>query len=224
MIEESETYDGGACDAAVISLVGSAFDEGRRGRAAQEILARGRQLRRRKRAMPALAALGVVAASVSLTAALSGRSGTGTRDAGSGHFVTVNGAAVNVDEAGFSIHTDAKSGEVTVTLRQLFDESELQVLLAKAGVPTAFHDITLPAGTPVTPHAACTWTGARVLDPASVISNLHRTEAVITIYPSKMPAGSVLGLIYTTSEEDKSETTSVGTTLLSGQPTGCVAP
>ncbi|MFC1403429.1 MULTISPECIES: hypothetical protein [Streptacidiphilus] len=224
MIEEFEEHDGGVSEAALIGLVGSAFDEGRRGREVQDVLARGRALRRRRRAMPALGALGVAAASVSLVVALTGPNGAGsTAGAGSGQSLTADGAVVNVDEAGFSVHTDAKTGEVTVTLHQLFDESELQALLAKAGVPTAFHNTTLPAGTPVSPHAACTWTGAQVLHPGDVISSPRQdgNDAVITIDPSKMPARSVLGLAYATIGQGNTAARAIRTTLLSGEPTGC---
>ena len=226
MIEEFEKHDGGVSDVALIGLVGSAFDEGRLGRETQDVLTRGRTLRWRKRAVPALGALGLVAASASLAVALTGPSGAAhTTDAGSGHSLTANGTVVNVDEAGFSIHTDAKTGEVTVTLHQLFNEAELKALLAKAGVPAAFHNTTQPASTPITPDAACTWTGAQVLDPGSAISEPHPdgNDVVITIYPSKMPAGSVLGVIYDTVGMGTTAAHSVGTTLLSGEPTGCTA-
>ena len=228
MIEEFEPGDGDAADAALIGMVGSAFGEDRQGRAAGDVLARGRQLRRRKRAVPALGALGIVAA-VSLGVTLTGPSSTAntanTSDAGSGHTLTAQGDVVNVDEAGFSIHTDAKTGEVTVTVRQLFDETELQALLAKAGVPTAIHNVALPAGTPVAAAPACAWTGARTLDSGSVISlpHLDGSESVITISPAKMPAGSVLGLLYSTIGSGQADARMMQTTLLSGEPTGCVA-
>lgn len=64
---------------ALISLVGSAFDEGRAGHEKQDVLARGRQLRRRKRAMPGFGALGVVAFSAGLALTLTGPAGRAAR-------------------------------------------------------------------------------------------------------------------------------------------------
>ena len=196
-------------------LVGTAFADVRLDGDARAVISRGRTLRRRRRTIPALATAGILAASLSLAAT--------TRSSPGAHALDYHGTVVNVDEAGFSIHTDATTGEVTVTLRQLFDETELQALLTKAGVRTAVHNTTLPAGTPVTPHSACTWTGARVLDRGDVIGSPHQdgNETVITIYPSKMPAGSVLGLAYGTIGAGDTAAKSVRATLLSGEPTGC---
>ena len=198
-----------------LEQVATAFADVHLSRGADEVISRGRTLRRRRKAIPALATAGILAASLSLAAVTQSSPGT--------HTLGYHGAVVNVDEAGFSIHTDAKTGEVTVTLRQLFNEAEVKALLAKAGVPTAFRNTTLPASAPATPYSACTWTGARALNPGSVISNPHQDgdDVVITIYPSKMPAGSVLGLIYGTLGEGESAGHSLGTTLLSGEPTGC---
>jgi hypothetical protein len=140
MIGHFEAHDGAVTDEALIGLLGGAFDEGRRGRAADQVLARGRRLRRRKRAAPALGAFGVVADSAGLALALTGPSASaGPAGAGSGHALSSNGTVVNVDEASFSVHTDAKTGVVTVTLRQMFDEGELEAVLAKAGVRAIFN-------------------------------------------------------------------------------------
>jgi hypothetical protein len=142
------------------------------------------------------------------------------------HALGYNGAVVNVDEAGFSIHTNVQTGGITVTLRQLFNESQVKALLAKAGVRATFHDTTQPISAPATPYGACTWTGARTLDPGTAISEPYKTgsDVVIEIYPSKLPSGSVLGLLYgTIIGSGKAVGHSVGWTLLSGEPTGCVA-
>ena len=202
-----------------LELVGTAFADVHLEGDAHDVISRGRALRRRRKAVPVLATAGILAASLSLAAVTQ----SSPSSAGS-HALGYSGAIVNVDEAGFSIHTDAKTGEVTVTLRQLFNEAEVKALLAKAGVRTAFRNTTLPASAPATPYSACTWTGAHALNPGSVISNPHQdgNDMVVTIYPSKMPAGSVLGLIYGTLGEGESAGHSLGTTLLSGEPTGCV--
>ncbi|MBR7838428.1 hypothetical protein KDL01_34490 [Actinospica durhamensis] len=232
MIEEFEQHEGGAADAALISLVGSAFDEGRRGREAPDVLARGRTLRRRKRAVPALGALGVVAVSASLALALIGQNGAGALpQAGSTHSLTSQGTSVNVDNAAFSVHTDAKTGKVMVTFWQLGDQSELEQILAKAGVRTVFHSttVTLPPGTiDVGPHlpGLCTWLGATELDTSSVLTRpTSASDNSFTIDPSKMPSGSVLAFKFEhlVDRTGKSYGTYIGPELLSNQPTGCAS-
>jgi hypothetical protein len=229
MIEDFEQYDDGNSDTALIGLVGSAFDEGRRGRDAQDVLARGRALRRRRRAMPALVALGVVAASASLAVVLTGPSGAAnTTAAGAGHSLTANGTVVNVDNAAFSVHTDTTTGKVTVTLKQSVDEGELQPILAKAGIRTYFYTGTVTQH----PHQAvpllsCTWLGATPLDsPDATTSVIYPTSAspdtTITIDPSKMPSGSVLAFTFEYIANDRGAAV-VGMQMLSGEPTGCIA-
>ena len=227
MIEEFEQHEGGASDAALISLVGSAFDEGRRGREASDVLARGRRLRRRKRAVPALGALGVVAVSASLAIALTGPNGARTTpEAGSGHSLTSRGTTVNVDNAAFSVHTDAKTGKVTLTFRQLADESELEQILAKAGIRAAFHTATetLPPHTINNPSVPlCTWLGARHLDTLSVLTATPASANSFTIDPSKMPSGSVLAFNFenVVDTNGKPDGAYIGPQLLSNEPTGC---
>jgi hypothetical protein len=227
MIQQFEQHDDASSDTALISLVGSAFDEGRRGRDAHDVLARGRTLRRRKRAMPALAALGVVAASAGFAAALTGPSSTAnTTNAQAGHSLTTNGTAVNVDNAAFSVHTDTKTGKVTVTLKQFIDESELQPILAEAGIRSYFYTGTVTQR----PHQAvpllqCTWTGATPLNsPGGTFSVIHPTagspDTTITIDPSKMPSGSVLAFTFENIANDPGPAM-VSTGLLSHEPTGC---
>jgi hypothetical protein len=226
MIEEFDKQDGGVSDAALIGLVGSAFDEGHRGREAQAVLARGRRLRRRKRAVPALGALGVLAASASLAVALAGPSGAAnTTDAGSGHSPTGDGAVVNVDNAAFSIHTDTKTGKVTVTIRQYIDEGELKQVLAKAGIRTVFDSVTVSQSNyKVSPVQACTWTGATPVPNSSDVVTVTLTEPhTVTIDPSKMPSGSVLAFLYEHIVIAGAGANGVATQLLSGEPTGCTA-
>ena len=203
-----------------LDLVGTAFADVHLDGDARDVISRGRTLRRRRKAVPALATAGIVAASLSLAVVTQS-----SPPAAGSHALGYHGAVVNVDEAGFSIHTDAKTGEVTVSLSRLFNESEVKALLAEAGVPAVFHNITQPANTPATPREACTWTGAHTLDPGTAISSpyMDGSDVIIAIYPSKMPAGSVLGLLYDTFGSGKAAAHSVGWTLLSGEPTGCVA-
>jgi hypothetical protein len=204
-----------------LDLVGKAFADVRLDGDARDVISRGRTLRRRRKAVPALATAGIVAAALSLAAVTQSSPAPA-----SSHALGYNGAVVNVDEAGFSIHTDVKTGAVTVTFRQIFNESQVRALLAKAGVPAAFFNATQPISAPITPQGPCTWTGAQKLDPGSAISAplpQRGSDTAITVYPSKMPAGSVLGLLYDTIGSGNAAGHSVGWTLLSGQPTGCVA-
>jgi len=217
MSEQFEQQGGGITDEALIGLVGTAFDEGRRGHEASDVLARGRQLRRRKRAVPALGALGVVAACAGLGLALAGPSTPASpAGASSGHALTSNGTVVNVDNASFSVHTNAKTGIVTVTFRQLFDEDEVKVILAEAGVRAVF-------------NPRCAGPGIKYLTiPPGGGNGISGGEtqdggAVIIIDPSKMPRGSVLEFIYSPSPLTPSKV-NVGFGLLSGEPTGACAP
>jgi hypothetical protein len=230
MIEEfgNGKHDGGVSDTALIGLVGSAFDEGRRGREAPDVMARGRALRRRKRAVPALGALGIVAVAASLAVALSGPSGAGsTTNAGAAHShsLTADGTAVNVDNAAFSVHTDAKTGNVTVTIRQFIDEGELKQALAKAGIRTVFDSVTVhPNSSGAVPAQPCTWTGATPVpavsaDDVPVLPGKHDT---IVIDRSKLPSGSVLAILYEHTA-NVANGTSVGVQLFSSAPTGCTA-
>ena len=217
-----------------LDLVGTAFADVHLEGDARDVISRGRTLRRRRKAVPALATAGILAASLSLAVV--------TQSSPSTHTLGYHGAVVNVDEAGFSIHTDARTGAVTVTVSQLFNEAEMKALLAEAGVPAVFNSSTLPSGTTmwwdesglpttalpkgaaVEPAMLCTWTGVSTLDSGNVIVNqrpVHDGDTIFTIYPSKMPAGAVLGLRYVTTADHKGS--GISTTLLSGQPTGCVA-
>jgi hypothetical protein len=132
---------------------------------------------------------------------------------------------VNVDEAGFSIHTDAKTGEVTVTLRQLFNEAEVKALLAKAGVPTAFHNSTLPASAPARLRCCARGRG-RAHRSGSVISKPHFEAARRGHHDLPVEDARRLRprhLIYVTiGTGDAVGHSGREPTLLSGEPTGCV--
>lgn len=206
-------------DGPVLDLVGTAFADVHLDRDASDVIGRGRRSRRRRRAMPALATAGILAVSLSLAAM--------TQDsASSEHNLGYNGAVVNVDEAGFSVHTDAKTDDVTVSITdELFNAKLLRETLAKAGIPAIVRvDTTAPA---------CSWQGAKALDPSKVISTRFNsdTESVVTvIHPNAMPPGSVVGFeIYAgggaiSIDGSRSKLRlgkTVGMALLSNMPTGC---
>jgi len=206
MSEESgDGCGGGVAEAAVISLVSSAFEEGRRGSDTRDVIARGRQLRRRKRVMPALGALGAVGAATTLAVVLAGSSNGAA------------GTALNVDNVAFSVHTDAASGKVTVTIRQMFDENELKAILAKAGVRAYFASQTPDASGTV--RWFCSWPGTRNLNEKDVLSSTSKSQTFV-IDPSKMPSGSVLAFDY----HPIGKRAAVTAQLLSGEPSGCGAP
>ena len=214
-----------------LDLVGTAFADLRLDGDARDVIARGRTLRRRRKTVPALATAGILAASLSLAAITQpSQSSAGT------HALGYNGSVVNVDEAGFSVHTDAANGTVTVDIKQLFNASELRTVLAKAGIPAAFHDLTTTNHELTTTKDAasnslpCDWTGATRL-PADQADQVYgipvgHGPAVFTIHPAKMPAGSVLAFAYARMTSPNGAQTlamEVAPALLSGEPTGCVA-
>lgn len=202
----------------VFGLVESAFADVHLDRAAPDVVARGRQLRRRKRVVPALGAFGVFAVSAGLALALTGPGNPArAATASSGHALNVSGSEVNVDNASFSVHTNAKTGLVTVTVRQLWDEDYFKQVLAEAGVRAIF-------------DAPCTnEPGIKELNPFGVfVATLakpvdgRRPVATYTIDPAKMPSGSVFSFEYLPGTNAANTVFGIG--LLSSAPTGhCAA-
>lgn len=210
MVEQCEAHDGGITDEALIGLLGNAFDEGGCGRAASDVLARGRRLRRRKRALPAL---GVVAVSAGPALALTGPgTSAGPADASSGHALTSRGTVMNVDEASFSVHTDAKTGDIAITFHQLFhDEDGLKKTLAEAGVPVVVNSLC----------GKLDITDRKVLSAVFVSRVTHTGDLAVTVDPSKMPSGSVLE--FDVPPGPYLPYTAVGFGLLSAEPSGACA-
>ncbi|HTJ67041.1 MAG TPA: hypothetical protein VL551_05880 [Actinospica sp.] len=193
-------------DQDVYDEVGAAFADIRLGRDADAVIRRGRTLRRRRQARPALAIAGVLAVSLGV-ATMTAQSHSSSRT-----------ALVNVDEAAFSVHTDASSGVVTITIRELADENRLKSVLADAGVPAVFHEERIPED--IMDIRFCTWTGASVIDPGKVLTHQSAgADAVFTIVPSAMPRGSVLAFNFATHTAAGHVTSAA---LLSNTPTGCV--
>jgi hypothetical protein len=202
-------------DRNVYDEVGSAYADVHLERDAEDVIRRGRTFRRRRRTMPALAAASALAFSLSIAAV------TAQTHASS------SATLVNVDEAAFSIHTDAQSGVVTLTIRELFDESQLKQLLAEAGIPAVFHagpmKETDDGRKTIVDAGGCAWVGATLLNPGKVLlQTIASTPDVFTIDPSAMPRGSVLGFDFL-SMPGKHGVVGVGATLLSTTPTGCGA-
>ncbi|HET9170802.1 MAG TPA: hypothetical protein VFN97_15300 [Actinospica sp.] len=191
--------------------VGAAFADVRLDRGPDDVIRRGRTLRRRRRAMPALAAAGVLAFSLSL-AAVTVHSHSSSR-----------AALVNVDEAAFSVHTDASSGVVTITIREFFDENEFKQILARAGITAVFHDenvIVTKADGGELVSGMCDWVGAkRVTTAGEMTYGTENGVMALRITPSRMPHGSVLAFVYDTPNIGPRF---IGPELLSNTPTGCV--
>lgn len=111
-------------DSDILELVEGSLGDVHMRRPLDQITARGRGLRRRRRSVASAAAVGVLGASLAVALPLSGTSGQA---------VTAQSQGVNVDLAAWSVHTNADS-TVTLTLRQLQNTDQLQQVLARAGL------------------------------------------------------------------------------------------
>ena len=192
-------------DQDVYDEVGSAFTDVHLERDAEDVIKRGRTLRRRRRTMPALAAACVLAFSLTVAAVTlqSHRSAAV--------------AVVNVDEAAFSIHTDAQSGVVTLTMRQFMDASVVKKLLAEAGIPAVIYSEH------VNPHGIiwpCNWAGASVIDSGKVIVHVKSpSDAVFEINRNAMPRGSVVAFDFLSIAMPNGTMNAAAAQLLSSAPT-----
>jgi hypothetical protein len=168
-----------------LGALGTAFADVRLDRGADKVMARGRALRRRKQAVPALAVAGIAAVSLSL--ALATQPGGGAP----GKALAYNGATVNVSNAAFSVQTDAKTGIITVTERELFDPKQMQAVLAKAGVRT---DIEIKEFTPEPTDTG----GVIGVAVAGVVSQqkIPGGGIITKINPALIPAGTAMYFAY----------------------------
>ena len=192
-------------DQDVYDEVGSAYADVHLERDTEDVIRRGRTLRRRRRTVPALAAAGVLAFSLSVAAVT-------VQTHRSAHV-----AVVNVDEAEFSIHTDAHSGIVTLTMRQFMDASVVTKLLAEAGIPAVIYSEH------VAPHGIiwpCNWAGARVIDSDKVIVHVASpSDAVFEINRNAMPRGSVVAFDFLSIIMPNGTMNAASAQLLSAAPT-----
>jgi hypothetical protein len=132
--------------------------------------------------------------------------------------------------AGFTVHTDSKSGKVTVTVAQNFNQGELKQILAQSGIRAYFSTTVLPAqpgqAVPIVSAVPCTWVGAGLDHSTGINSVMSVTpgspDTNITIDPSKMPSGSVLAFAFEYLGDVHHEV-GLTETLLAGEPTGCIA-
>lgn len=201
-------------DQDVYDQVGMAFADLGLDRDAEDVIKRGRALRRRRRAMPALAAAGVLAFSLGLAAVTQTQSPTRSSSE----------TIVNVDEAAFSVHTDASSGVVTITVRSFFDENEFKRILARAGIAAVFHEETVTVtkvNGGLRDSGMCHWVGATRVETAGEMTYGGAANGVMAlrIIPSRIPHGAVLAFTY---EDLSNGLRLISPELFSATPTGCV--
>ena len=207
-------------DVDLVGLLERSVGEVHLDRGPEGIVSRGRSLNRRKRTVPALATVGILAVSLGLAATT--QHGGQIRQAEQARQTpATRSSGLNVQNAAYAVHTDAKTGEVTVTLASLADPSALQDALKNAGIPLALvvND---------SPNVDCRWVGAKQVPfPDGVVStptadaNGHLANvATITFNPAKMLEGEVLAAIET---EVHGEIGATSISVLSNWPTGCAA-
>ncbi|MBR7831710.1 hypothetical protein KDL01_00470 [Actinospica durhamensis] len=208
-------------DRVLVGVLERSVGEVRFDRETQGIVSRGRTLSRRRRAVPALATAGVVAASLSF-AVTTTQHGKQTQQAQARQTPSQHpgSGVLNVENASFTVHTDVTTGVVTVKLSLLADPSQLQALLKKAGIPLDIVNKELP-------ESNCVWTGAKAVGiPSGVVGGptvdakgYLTAASTITFDPAKMPKGDVLGVVEII---HNGETAGSAVTGLSNWPTGCV--
>ncbi|MBR7832678.1 hypothetical protein KDL01_05370 [Actinospica durhamensis] len=209
-------------DQDIYDEVGAAFDHVHApGDGAEAVLARGRVLRRRRRAMPAVAAACVVAAALGLGLTMTGGTGSSTVAAPT---VRASVVPINVDTASYSVHTDPKTGYVTISLWRQGGADELRKVLADGGIASYFYFATV---TPVPGKLSCTWIGGKEENSRSAFVSVEMDATSITVDPAKMPPGSAVvfqSLQFTPSATGPGYSgvaESGRFALLSAEPTGC---
>ena len=177
-------------DATMIAIVGNSLAGVHMDTSLGDVTARGRKLRHRRTAATGLATAGVMAVAALAVALPS--SGGGTATAQARQTITV-AQGVNVDNAAWSVHTNADS-TVTVTLRQVMDTDQLQQILVKAGVRARVQLVHNGL-------AGCDAVmkdlpqSGQVFNYRTASSPAHQDISVVTIKPSAMPAGSYVSIV-----------------------------
>ena len=168
----------------VLGLVDSSVGELRMQRPLDDITARGRGLRRRRRAITGAAVAGTLAASLAVAVPLAS---TGTNGDGT---LSAHGQVVNVDMAGWSVHTNANS-TVTVTLHQLFgDTTALRAVLHQAGINAIVREIKHNDPSIGCAIRAKQLSSYKAFSPVKALGDLS-----YVIAPAAMPSGSVLEIL-----------------------------
>jgi hypothetical protein len=171
----------------------------------EQVVARGRSIRRRRNAFSALATLGVVATG-SLAVALTAGGDT---------------ADVDVQLASWSVNTN-KDQTVTVTVRELSDPEKLTEVMRSAGVRAKVQFVQIPATSKNIGCYKLAGPGVRPLDSDKVLSGGvdANGDVSMTVTPTAMPEGSVLSFVVFGRGEGQDLGTSM--TLFDNQPGTCV--
>ncbi|HEU5353286.1 MAG TPA: hypothetical protein VFU65_02440 [Actinocrinis sp.] len=168
--------------AEVFEAVGDSLSAVSMDRPLEAITARGQGLRRRRRALNGVAVAGVLGVSLAMALPLSGASG--------GQRLSANGHPVNVDMAGWSVHTNANS-TVTVTVRQVFDDpAALRTVLHNAGIHAIVREIK-----PGDPSMGCAIASKPISDYDAFSLASTPGELRFIVNPAAMPPGSVLEIL-----------------------------
>jgi len=212
-------------DEEVLEAVEGALSAVSMQRPIESITTRGRGLRKRRRALSGAAMAGALGVSVAVALPFS--------DAGGGQRLAANGHQVNVDMAGWSVHTTADA-TVTVTVRQqLFgDPRKLQSVLTDAGVHALVRDLSIGY-----PNPGCglhgETTSPQIAKALSVqLPGKSEDERVVTIHPGEMPPDSVLDISVSpdkliadhTGHQSTGPVRVVAISLIDKYPDDCVPP
>jgi hypothetical protein len=233
-------------DTGVLDALGGTFAGQSMTTSLDSVVARGRRTRNRHRAVAAgigtsaaalVAAIGVLAPSSGGPAGPAVASGvTGaTAAATSQNPVVVQKGGVDIENASFSVHTNAdQTVLVTILDKQIFDVAALREAVTAAGIPADVRELTPPYDNKRSYQCKAT-PGVTMLDSKGILDfgvNVGKSQSpapndparkAFTIKPSAMPAGSVLILwVYNAHNYDgtPSKVTEIG--LAGGRPGDCV--
>lgn len=184
-------------DDEVLTTVRESLGDTRMRHDLQKVVARGRTLRRRRRAVPAVAAIGVTGAVLATVLPGSGEGTAHAKPPAATHHgpSSASSQAVNIDLAAWSVHTKADSS-VELTMREMFDADRLRAVLAQAKVRADIQFVTVPAGQLFT---GCKGDfGPDHLAIGTVVRQDVRIGHPFRmfVYPKLMPAGSVLSIVF----------------------------
>lgn len=224
-------FDESSGDESVLAVVATAFEGVHLTENPEDVMARGRVLRRRKRAVPGLAGAAVLAVSTGLAVSVhptagAGEGGNVTASGGAAAAPGHDGTVVNMDNVAFSVHTDAKTGAVTVTVRQLNDPDLLVSTLKKAGIDAdlqVYPLVQIESGMFQARIPKCTLpTGVTEEQHSRFVTALHDGVGAVTV--DALPAGYVLGIGYIEAQAGTKDAhlVAVGFELYSGNPGTCV--
>ncbi len=180
-----------------------------------DVAARGRKLRHRRTAVRGLATASAAAVAALAIALPSSGGGTAVaRPQNSAH-------SVNVDLAGWSVHTNPTTSVVTLTLREMTQPDLLRQVLAEAGVRAVVQDVKAANN-----FAGCTkgTTGVELPQFTQVFGPAPTDKVdgayVVVIKPAAMPAGSTVSIVVF--DFGRKDAWAFSLSLVHGTPPTCV--